>query len=217
MRLERRKMQEREKRKITAILVLVAFMMTLFPTGVFAASDVTSLIQDLMDQGFGEIKLLQDGLPIVDDIDITKPITLNFDLRVPVQGDRYEPDDTGGLGVAAPIVEKGDFANFTLSNDPSLLFTEVTNHPLNVAGEPLVAAHLTITNTGDLNIDFNNGDDLVFSGDREKVYLKFEAEFIYEIDASNTVDKEETVTILGKTFKFTVPKVPIVTEVEKKV
>lgn len=203
MRLERRKMQEREKRKITAILVLVAFMMTLFPTGVFAA-DVTTKLIDL------DVAASQEGNSITDwgSIDIEKEIKLKFSFQVPVKGDdAYGPD----------IVHYGDTAKILIAEGLTLVGT---TGPFELAYGGKTVGTLNIT--GDTTalyaeIDFDGYEDIFTSAieNWSDVKIDFTATLKYERDPSDIDGGTETIVVLGQTFTLTVPPLPYELEGEK--
>ena len=210
MRLERRKLQEREKRKITALLVLVAFILTLFPTGVFAdggGKDVTGLLMtnDLQN---GVINLT------VKEPSNTLPLEFDFDFvfRVPVFGDIEQ-------GYTKDIVNLGDKAIFQIASGDTFTFTPVG--PVELESEGDKVGDLVIASDGTMTITFS-GNERIFpeteaekNNARHEVIIAFGGTFKYEPLNVSTEGVTETITVLGKNFDISIPPVPITIVGEK--
>ncbi len=177
---------------------LIPFQMVVYAEEEETGTDVTDDLTDLVavvSQGGAQIE--ENGT-----LTSTEPISIVISFGVPVEGDVPTP---------ANPVQKGDFADFELSNAFTLL--SGANIELKT-GDNIVVGHVEITRdstTGMVaaRVDFD-GENEVFDGTYHSVKCYFSAELEFDPIGGVSPGEDCEVTILEKTYTVTVP--PLETE-----
>lgn len=177
---------------------LIPFQMVVYAEEEETGTDVTDDLTDLVavvSQGGAQIE--ENGT-----LTSTEPISIVISFGVPVEGDVPTP---------ANPVQKGDFADFELSNAFTLL--SGANIELKT-GDNIVVGQVEITRdstTGMVaaRVDFD-GENEVFDGTYHSVECYFSAELEFDPAEEPKPGDECVVTILEKTYKVLIP--PLETE-----
>ncbi len=179
---------------------------------VFNSKTVTELLKPF------SAKVIQNNADVTEsaDIDYKKPLSVEISFDVPVLGDWLEDPGNPDL-----YVSKGDIATFKLGNGFTILAP--TSFELNhkVGQQSYKIGTLTLAKNSlsgemEATVEFN-GDEDVFNGNEEVgihgVTAKFTANLQYDNSNDNGNGKEDSVTILEKTYKVEVP--PLAVEYER--
>lgn len=184
--------------------------------------DMTNLFEDNLTHELkqGDIVIDKD-----DKIDLSKPITIDFDMKLPVKGDfqngdeEKEEEDEDSLyfkhGDCAEIVISG---NFSLASDSNFkLVANVRNEDNELVEVYIGNVEVNNENGNVVAKIFFNGDPAVYDGDKfHNLKADFYIGLFYSGDENFDENGEKVVGIMGKDFTLTRPDTMLNYNVDKK-